>query len=151
MKKKSGSRTKLLFNRIINVRSWADWDRMKAYTVYLGKSAKNLFVPQDQIASESFAAAKARLNLSDSELLIRQKSLYRLSLLMVFIAFLVLVYAVYHLVLANFLAFFVSIVIMLIALVLAFRYHFWYFQIKEHKLGCSVREWFYQGFMGGKR
>ena len=39
----------------------------------------------------------------------------------------------------------------LIALVLAFRYHFWYFQMKQHKLGCTFNEWYRQGLLGEKK
>ena len=151
MKKTSESRTKRVFNRIFNVRTWADWDRMKSFTLYLTRGIKNLFVPQEKELEESFAAAQARLNLSDADMQVRQKSLYRLSLLMVVMAFLLFGYAIYHLVLANFLACILSLVVMTIALVLAFRYHFWYFQIKQRKLGCSLHEWFRQGLMGDKR
>jgi len=151
MKKQSEARTKRVFNRIFNVRTWADWDRMKSFTLYLTRGVKNLFVPQDKEVQESFEAAQARLNLSDADMLVRQKSLYRLSLLMAVMALLLFAYAIYHLVLANFLAFILSLVVMMIALVLAFRYHFWYFQIKQRKLGCSLHEWFRQGLMGDKR
>ena len=151
MKKKSGSRIRRVITNIFNVRYWADWDRMKAYTLYLGTAIKNLFVPQNNEASESFEEAQKRMHISDSAMLVKQKSLFRLSLLMLVIAMLLFAYALYHLILGNFLAFILSLVVMMIAGVLAFRYHFWYFQIKERKLGCTISEWFHQGLMGGRR
>lgn len=150
MKNKSGSRVKRVFTRIFNLRSWADWDRMKAFTLYLYEGFKRMFIPQKVEGGESFEAAKKRLNLSDNDLLARQKGLLRLSIAMVVIAFLLFSYTIYLLVIGGYAASIISLVVMLIALVLAFRYHFWYFQIKEHKLGCTIQEWFKQGLMGGK-
>ena len=57
-------------------------------------------------------------------------------------ACLIFVYAGYQFFYGSIKAFIVSLVVMLIALVLAFRYHFWYFQIKQRKLGCTFNEWY---------
>lgn len=149
MKRNAESKIGRIFKRIFNVRAWADWDRVKAFTVYLLNGIKKYFVPQgDQGKGESFAAAKARLNLTDEELLSKQQGLFRLSVLMVTVAVLLLGYSVYHVFCGSFRAVVVSCVVMVISLVLAFRYHFWYFQIKERKLGCSIAEWFKHGLKG---
>ena len=94
MKNKSGSRTVRVFKRIINLRSWIDWDRMKSFTLYLVTGFKKFFVPQQHQEGESFADAKKRLNLTDKELLARQRGLLRLSILMVAAATLLFAYAV---------------------------------------------------------
>ena len=150
MKKKSRSRVVRVFSRIINIRSWFDWDRMKSLTIALKNSIKQWFVPQKNTVTESFKAAQSRMNLSDADLLIKQTALFRLSMLMLFIAVLILGYSGYHLFYGTFRAFLVSLVVMLIALTLAFRYHFWYFQIKHRKLGCTFNEWYRQGLLGEK-
>jgi intracellular multiplication protein IcmV len=149
MKKKS--RIVNLFSRIINIRRWFDWERMKAYTLYLGNGVSRLFVPQKQIQEESFDHAVKEFNLDDKNLLLKQKSLFRLSIIMVFLAFLILIYAGYQLFYGAIIAFIISLVVMMIALVLAFRYHFWYYQIKNRKLGCTFSEWYRQGLLGGKK
>lgn len=151
MKNKSGSRIGRLLARIIKVREWTDWERMKEFTLYLWTGIKKFFVPQSNSAdTESFAAAKKRLNLTENDLLMRQKGLLRTSMLMAFFALLLFLYAMYHLYYFNIKGSILSFVVMAIAIVLAFRYHFWYFQIKERKLGCSVHEWFRKGIMGDK-
>lgn len=150
MKNKSGSRIKRVFNSIFKLRSWSDWDRMKTFTIYLVDGFKKFFLPQKNKTGESFATAMKRLKLSEKELVARQTGLWRLSILMVVIAVLLFAYTVYLLVSGGYRGSIVSLVVMLIALVLAFRYHFWYFQIKERKLGCTLHEWFKQGLMGGK-
>ncbi|WP_028388891.1 type IVB secretion system protein IcmV [Legionella fairfieldensis] len=150
MKNKSESRIVKLFNNIINIRAWADFDRVKTFTLYLVNSFKKFFIPQKRGKSESFEEAMLRLNISETDLQAKKKALYRLSLLMCAAAIFILTYAIYHIVYGNIRAVLVSLVLMLIALVLAFRYHFWYFQIKERKLGCTFREWYKQGLMGEK-
>lgn len=151
MKKNSGSRITQVFKRIVNVRAWSDFDRMKAYTVYLGTGIKKMFVPQKNTKAESFTAALKRLNISEQDLKAKQAALYRLSVLMCAFAALILCYTLFHLYYGNFKAVLVSWIVMLLALVLAFRYHFWYFQIKERKLGCSLKEWYRRGFLGDKK
>jgi intracellular multiplication protein IcmV len=150
MKKKSGTRIGRMFASIINIRAWSDWDRMKAFTLYLTNGFKRLFVPQQNSGGESFDEAKNRLKLSDAELLIKQNALLRLSIVMVAFAFMVLVYMGYQFVYGSIKAGIISLVVTLIALILAFRYHFWYFQIKHRKLGCTFKEWYKYGLLGEK-
>lgn len=148
MKKKSRSQTALLIGRIFNIRAWSDWPRMKAFTFYLINGFKALFVIQQEKKTESFDKAIIELNLDEASLLKKQKALLRLSKIMVFSAALILGYAAYQLCLGSFRAFLISLIVMFISLTLAFRYHFWYFQIKEHILGCTFRQWFRQGLLG---
>ncbi len=148
---KKQSRIVRLTTRIINVRTWFDWERMKAFTLYLGNGFKRLFVPQKKIEGESFDEAVKLLNLSDESILVKQKSLFRLSIIMVLAALLIFGYAGYQLFYGSIRAFLVSLIVTLIALVLAFRYHFWYYQMKNRKLGCTFNEWYRQGLLGGKK
>ncbi|KTD34883.1 intracellular multiplication protein IcmV [Legionella moravica] len=150
MKKKSGKRIGSIFKRIINIRAWSDWDRMKAFSTYLVNGFKRLFVTQKNVQVESFDSAVNKLKLSEAELLIKQNALFRLSMVMLAAAIMILFYTGYQLFYGSFKAVIVSLVVMLIALVLAFRYHFWYFQIKHRKLGCTIKEWYKQGIMGEK-
>lgn len=153
MKKKSGSRIVRFFSRIINIRRWFDWDRTKSFTIALKNAIKFLFVPQEVSTTsiESFDTAVNKLNLTDEELLVKQNSLYRLSLLMLSIAVLIFIYSLYQLFYGSFKAFGVSLVVTSIGLTLAFRYHFWYFQVKHKKLGCTFNEWYRQGLLGEKK
>ena len=149
--KKSESRIVRVLSSVFKIRDWFDWDRMKAFTLYLVGGIKKFFVPQQTSDTETFAAAQKRLNLTDHDLLVRQKGLLRVSLLMAVFSILLFIYVIYNFYYFNLKAGIVSIVVMLIAAVLAFRYNFWYFQNKERKLGCSVREWYKKSFMGDKR
>lgn len=150
MKNKSGSRIVKVIKRVINIRTWSDWDRIKSFTSYLVNGFKRLFVPQKAVTTESFEAAMARMNISEADLNSKQKALYRLSQVMISTAILLFVYAGYQVFYGSLKATVVSLVVTMIALVLAFRYHFWYFQIKHRKLGCSFLEWYRQGLLGEK-
>ncbi|WP_133130946.1 type IVB secretion system protein IcmV [Legionella yabuuchiae] len=150
MKKKSFKRTRNLIKRIFNVRAWSDWDRMKNFTDYLVKGFKRIFIPNSTEKVESFDAVKTKMNLSDEDLLIRQKSLLRLSIMMVVVSTLIMMYSLYHLFLLNIAAFLLSFVVSMLALMLAFRYHYWHYLIKERKLNCSLNEWYRQGLLGEK-
>ncbi|ASQ45097.1 hypothetical protein clem_02680 [Legionella clemsonensis] len=141
-----------IIKRIFNVRAWIDFDRVRAFTSYLAAGFQKLFIPQQQTEKgESFEAAVARMNLSEQELQAKKKALYRLSVLMCLAAVGIFSYSIYHLYYGSYRAVVVSLVLVLVALVLAFRYHFWYFQIKERKLGCSFSEWYREGLKGDKR
>lgn len=151
MKKRSNSRIIKLISSILNVRAWFDWDRVKSFTLYLLNGLKRLFVPQQHDVVESFDEVAAKLNLSDAALLMKQKALFRLSIVMLITACLIFGYAGYQFFYGSIKAVLVSLVVTLIALVLAFRYHFWYYQIKHRKLGCTFTEWFKQGLLGEKK
>jgi intracellular multiplication protein IcmV len=123
---------------------------MKSFSTYLANGFRKMFVPQHREAEESFEEAVGRLNLSEKDLKDKQTALHRLSRLMCGVALIIFGYAMYQLYYGGYRATIYSLAIMLIALALAFRYHFWYFQIKERKLGCTLKEWFKKGLMGGK-
>ncbi|CAM2916927.1 type IVB secretion system protein IcmV [Legionella worsleiensis] len=148
MKKKSGTRIGNMFRRIVNIRTWSDWDRMNAFTLYLINGFKRLFISQKNVEVESFDLAVNKLKLTDAELQAKQNALFRLSMVMLTVAGLIFFYSGYQLLYGSIKAVVVSLVVMMIALVLAFRYHFWYFQIKHKKLGCTVIEWYKQGILG---
>lgn len=137
--------------RIFNVRLWSDADRVKANGHYIWTFLKSLLVVQSPTIEESFEDAKLRLNLTDEELATRQRSLLKLSILMMSISILLFIYLIYQLVYGRIPGILLTVSLVSLAAVMAFRYHFWYYQIKEKKLGCSVREWFKYGLLGEKR
>ncbi|MFT4058573.1 MAG: type IVB secretion system protein IcmV [Legionella sp.] len=151
MKKHSNSKIVKLLGSILNVRAWFDWERVRAFTLYLVNGFKRLFVPQKNFKAQSFKEASTKLNLNDENLHIKQNALLRLSIIMLIAAFIIFSYAGYQLMYGSFKAMIVSLIVTLIALTLAFRYHFWYYQIKQRKLGCSFNEWFRQGLLGEKK
>ena len=151
MKNKSNSKIATTIARIFNFSRWFDWERTKSSTLYLTDGIKKFLIPQKHTATESFKAAQKRLELTDSDIIKRQEGLLRLCILMLLFSFSMFFYTIYLLYYFQIKAFIVSFVVMMLGLTLAFRYHFWYFQIEHRKLGCSVKEWFKTSFTGGGR
>lgn len=150
MKKNSESRIGRVFKRIFNFRYWADWDRVKSFTAYVGHGMKKLFVPMKQHQVDSFEESMKKYHVTEEALQDKQKALLRLCLIMLGAALLILLYAAYQLYYGAYRATLISLIVMLIALALAFRYHFWYFQMKTRHLGCTFLQWWRQGVMGEK-
>ncbi len=150
MAKPSHTRIKRLFSNVFKIKSWLDLDRIESGYQYVKEQASTYFIPSTPKTNESFDLAKTRLKLSDEDLLVREKGLFRLSVIMMIAAIVIFIYSMYNLFYGYYAALLVSIVVNMLALVMAFRYHFWYFQIKNKRLGCSVHEWFMQGILGVK-
>jgi len=144
------SRVTSLFNRIFKIQYWSDSERVKGFFQYILELFQHLFVIQPKPAKESFEAVQERLKLTDEALLIKQQSLFRLSILMCVFACSMFWYAIYQYFYGSFFAIVLSCVVSWLALAFAFRYHFWYFQIRQKKLGCSLRVWFREGLLGRK-
>ncbi|MGC1182142.1 type IVB secretion system protein IcmV [Legionella sp.] len=151
MTNKSELKIVKLIGSILNVRAWFDWERIKYFTLYLSNGFQRLFIPQGNKKTESFNEAVTKLNIDDESLLAKQNALFRLSMVMMVVACLILGYSGYQLFYGSFKAFIVSLIVTLIALTLAFRYHFWYYQIKHRKLGCTFDEWLKRGLLGEKK
>lgn len=149
MKTKKTSRTAGIASRVFSFREWIDFDRIRTFTLYVMGGLRRMFVPQQESIKDkgqSFRKAVEQQNLNQDDLKKRQQALLRLSMLMLFLAFCIFGYAIYQLVYGSFKAVLVSLAVTLIALVLSFRYHFWYFQIKERRLGCTINEWYRKSF-----
>lgn len=145
------SSIKKYFQSVFNVRAWADWDRFRNTSNYFLKVFRRLFVIQTPSESEkkTFDEVIASLGLTEEALMKQQKGLKIQWILMLCLAAGFYVYAMYELLYGGFLSTMLSIVIIFVILALAFRYHFWYFQIKKRRLGCSLSEWFSATFMKG--
>ncbi len=139
---------------IFNLRMWIGADGVKSFWWLIVAAVKRMFVPNAQKSmgnTETFSEAQTRLSLSDEALARRGTALFRLSILLGTIGFLLFFYAVFQLFYGSFHGFLLTLSLTGLAFVIAFRYHFWSFQIKERKLGCSLREWYQYGVRGEKR
>lgn len=148
MKKRPFSRISLVFGNIFAFRKWFDYDRLKTYSSYFMTGIKKLFIPKSAQATVSFDEAMASQNMNEADLKKQEFALHRLSRIMCLFAFCFLTYAGYQLVYGSIRAVIISLIVMCVALTLGFRYHFWYFQIKNRKLGCTFHDWYNQGLRG---
>lgn len=141
MKKRHYSNTRRIFKTVFNLRGLIDFDRTKNTLAQILDLGKIYFIPMKQQEKASFETEKSRLNLTDDELSAKQRSLFRLSILMLCVAVIVFFYALYQFLYGTILGAIPSCTIFGVALALSFRYHFWYYQIKERKLGCTFEDW----------
>ncbi len=149
-KSKSPSRLNRLFNRIFNYKAWGDFDRSKTIAMYFFNLIKKLLIPQ-KIKKEdvkSFDEVVASMNLTEESIAKNKKNLQLMYRVMLFAAFIFYAYAMYQFLYGGALGVVLSLALMFVCLALAFRYNFWYFQISKRKLGCSLKYWFVNTFMG---
>lgn len=146
-------KTVQFFQRVLNWKDWSDFNRTASSSKYLYKIIRTIFrfTPPDGERAEAFTTAVERLGLEEKALKEKQSTLLRLSIVMLCTAVGLFGYCVYQIIIGHALSFMVSLSLTGVALCLWFRYHFWYFQIKERKLGCTIKEWFTKGIMGTKQ
>jgi intracellular multiplication protein IcmV len=130
-------------SRLVDVRvdKWMSWD-------YLGDTAdrfKILFldivIPKKASSAETFEEAMQRLELTEEDLVERKKEFTRLCYFFIALAFFIVVYALYLAFQRNMTTSLIAFCLALYALTQAFRFHFWLFQLRNRKLGCTIKEW----------
>lgn len=141
--KKVGQGIAWAYKPAVNVKAWMGWDIIKTSSRYVYDLGKGLFVPKKAEGEESFQEALARLNLTEADLEQRQKEFMHLFLVYGAIGLAIVVYSVYLFYSLNFMGGLLAIVVAGLAFAMAFRFHFWVFQIKHKKLGCSIHEWWH--------
>ncbi len=136
---------------VFNFRAWADWSRFRNTSNYFLTIFRYIFLirPIDPAKIKSFEEVTAELGLTEEALQKQRKGLKNQCILMLFLALCFYAYAMYELLYGGFLSVVLSLIVMFVILALAFRYHFWCFQIQKRKLGCSVAEWFKATFVKG--
>ncbi len=145
-----GSKTKAILTTLFNPRAWSDWDRSKSSALYVTDMLKRMFVikkgPNNK--SESFAKIVNKFDLDETMLEAKAKGLLRTSYALLAMSVLILIYGLYQFCFGSLIGALIAMVEVGIGLVLSFRYHFWQFQIKQRKLGCTVKHWFNDTFKG---
>lgn len=134
----------------MNVREWSDWGRIKSGGHFIVSSSKRIFIFTPVRPVESFEDAQRRMKLTNHDLDIRARALYRLSMMMACLSLLLLGYTLYHVFYGTLQSALLTLALTMLSTAMAFRYHFWHFQIKMRQLGCSFSVWFRQGLLGEK-
>lgn len=149
MQTKRPSRFKQVLVSMFNVRQWLDFDRIKAFSLYLWQGFTKMVIPQKpSTQDERFDEVVQEKHLSSGDLMRQKQALLRISYLMLALSVAIFCYSIYLLVGGYFKAAGLSSVVMGVALSLFFRYNYWAYLIQERRLHCSIREWFYRGVLG---
>ncbi len=133
-----------LASQIVDIRvdRWVDFKGNKDTGLYFLGLARSLFKSQPKTELEAFERVVEEKDLSDTDLAVQSEKYKTLALLFIMVAGLLLLYTIILVCFGNFMGMCISLSLTIYALSQAFRFHFWYFQIKQRKLGCSLKEWY---------
>ena len=126
---------------VANVPAWLGLSFLKETGVGLVQFLKPLYRPVKEKRRESFEQALQRLSLSEVDLAARYNNLKRQSWLFALLGLIILGYAIYLLIGLHLGAVILAILVSGLFFFKMSACRFWMFQIKERKLGCSIREW----------
>lgn len=135
----------------VDIPAWSGYEQLKESAKSISSNVKDLFVPKSAQRIETFEEAMKRLNLTEADLIARQKEFKRLIIIFSVLGFAVLGYTFYLIWDRAFWGGMASFGLTVLIFSYSFRYHFWLFQIRQRKLGCTLREWLDSGFMGDKK
>jgi intracellular multiplication protein IcmV len=126
-----------------NPTAWLGVSEVRGTTMVLWRILKDLFVPPVSSGrEETFDAALKRLDVSEEELQERGKDYYMYSVLFLGCGIFGVLFAFYIFIKHHtFAGFLLGLAAGALFLAQSFRYHFWFFQIKCRRLGCTIEEW----------
>lgn len=126
----------------INVPAWMGMNHLLRTANDISTLSRDLFTfKRPPLREETFEEAVARFNLSETDILQRQKAFGRLAAFYLFIAVCLGVYASYLFYKAAWLPVLMTLVLILVACSFAFKEHFWYAQMRQRRLGLTFKDW----------
>ena len=131
-----------------NVRGWMGWDGIVQGGSAIKTLAISLFVPAQSTRTESFEEALMRLQLTEEDVIKKQKYFQWLFILFFIATIGLFTYAIVMFFMHAYAASLASFGLTALLLAQTFRNHFWWFQMKRRKLGCSIKEWLLEGVFG---
>lgn len=139
--KKPARKKRGLVKRVFNPRKWMSYDEVKESGHHVADLARSLTTVRKPTRKETFEESVKRQNLSEDDLKFRMKALFITSWVYFAFAIALFAYGLYALTYLSLFAVLVCFILCALALALAYRDSFFYFQMKKRKLGCTVKEW----------
>lgn len=136
------------FKSRFNFKKWSGFEYIAESGEHLFELGRSIFQPRDPQQHETFEESLRRLNLTEEDLKNRAKEFSRLVLIFLCFAFALLGYAVYLAWCGSVGATLMCFGMMAFCFGQVFRFHFWLFQVRERRLGCSLREWYHSSIKG---
>jgi intracellular multiplication protein IcmV len=136
-----------VFNPVTNFSQYVGLRRIAEGAGVIVGLIKWLLTPAKAERKETFDEAIERLNLTEKDLEARTKEFKRLVYIMCTVSLFALFYAIYLFLTLNILGALAATVLTSLACAMTFKYHFWLFQIRKRRLGCTIREWFREGLL----
>jgi len=133
--------TKRILKPLVDFPTWMGYRTIVDNGKSVIQNLKSIFTPRKPKHTESFEQAISRLGLTEKDIKSREKMFLLLSLFWGLVAIGILIHAgslfFNHGVKGGLLA----LALTFFALTLCFRYHFWYFQVKNRLLGADFKTW----------
>ncbi len=133
---------KVSFKTFFNPRAWLGYDSLKEQTRTIKTILKTATTVQKPETAESFDEAMQRLDMTENDVRVTSRIYLCYTFIFLVLAVLDFIYGCYllfhH---GTFLGMVLALAVCALLLAQAFRYHFWYFQIKSRRLGCTIQEW----------
>ena len=135
--------SKKVAGRVVDVRvdKWVSLD-------YLSETADNFkvilldsVIPKKGTYSETFEEAMQRLELTEADLRQREKEFTQLFYFFLGLSIAIILYALYLSFTSSMITTLIAFCLSIYTLAQSFRFHFWLFQLKNRKLGCTIKEW----------
>lgn len=135
--------SKKVAGRIVDVRvdKWMSWDYLSETAGHFKVLLLDIVIPKKATYSETFEEAMARLELTEEDIQARKQEFTKLCYFFLFLALSIIIYALVMAFKGSLVPSIIAFCLSLYALTQAFRFHFWLFQIKHRKLGCTLKEW----------
>lgn len=137
----------------LNMKRWIGLEQIKENGKTIGGLFKGLLGNKkaDEVRKETFEESMRRFQMTEEDLQKRMQSAVRLVTFCLIGSVAIIIYMFYLFYNAQIVASFVCMMLSVLLLAYAFREHFNLFQMKKRRLGCSVKEWFQDTFMGAKK
>lgn len=142
-----------VFKPLVNFPLWLGWKQISSSTKDIKETAEFIFNKSDpkEKKKETFEQAVYRLRLDEKDIHRRAMNFLRLAIFYLVFSFVLFIYAIYlFLETSHLLAVAMTFALSIVLLAYAYREHFWYFQLKKRKFGCTLKEWVAFTFKGAK-
>ncbi len=102
---------------------------------------KGVFKRSKATNPETFDEALERMSITEVDLKKRYIDYQKMYYLFMFLSLGLFFYSFYLLFIGYYFALFLGLAVTALSLVQAFKRHFWMFQVRQRRLGCTFREW----------
>lgn len=125
-----------------NPRAWINYEVIRDSTLMAWGLLMAIFTVPTPEREETFEQAKARLKLTEADIQQAGRNYFIYAVIFALIGVVVFIYSFYLLIVHHTgHGWLIGLSVSALFLGQSFRFHFWYFQIKHHKLGCTFAEW----------
>lgn len=127
----------------VNVKGWSAWNTIKENGKTIDGIIKDVKVDLTKpVQKTTFADVVKKAGLSENDIIARMKSYYRVALICALLGLGSLCWGFNLLFKSMFLSSLMAFSLSALMFAYAFREHFYYFQLKQRRLDCTVTEWF---------